>query len=145
MTADPSGAAPAARPTTHTGTRTVLHDPEGVIEAELPPIREPYECLIKAALAWTGPHTLAERDYEQIALQLTAQARALAADVHRHTALLPEESGARALADIVLDEAQRRLSVPIEGTVCCAQNRARLVRALYERLERLKAANPVRV
>jgi hypothetical protein len=28
----------------------------------------------------------------------------------------------------------------LEGTVCCVQDRARLVRALYERLDRLQAA-----
>lgn len=38
----------------HTSTHTVLYDPEGLIEAELPLDREPYECLVKAVLAWTG-------------------------------------------------------------------------------------------
>ncbi|GAA4668030.1 hypothetical protein GCM10023324_19780 [Streptomyces youssoufiensis] len=38
----------------------------------------PYECLVKAVLAWTGPDTLAERDHEKIALQLTGHARDLA-------------------------------------------------------------------
>jgi hypothetical protein len=37
-------------------------------------------------------------------------------------------------------EAEGRLSTRIEGTVRCVQNRARLVRALYERLDRLDAA-----
>jgi hypothetical protein len=32
--------------------------------------------------------------------------------------------------------------VPIEGTVRWVQNRARLVRALYERLDPLEAARP---
>lgn len=44
------------------------------------------------------------------------------------------------LADVVLLEADGRLSTTIEGTVRCVQNRARLVRALYERLDRLDAA-----
>ncbi len=47
-----------------------------------------------------------------------------------------------ALADIVLEETDRRLSVPAEGTARCAQNRARLVRALYERLDRLASVAP---
>ncbi|MEU9796690.1 DUF6415 family natural product biosynthesis protein [Streptomyces sparsogenes] len=126
----------------HTSTHTVPYDPEGLIEAELPLDREPYECLVKAVLAWTGPEALAERDLEQIALQLTGHARAVASDVRRRAAQLPKDSGPRALADVVLREAEGRLSVTIEGTVRCVQNRARLVRALYERLDRLEAARP---
>lgn len=136
----PRDDAPAARPALHTSTHTVLYDPDGLIEAELPLDRQPYECLVKAVLAWTGPEGLAERDYEQIALQLTGHARAVASDVRRRAAQLPKDSGPRALADVVLREAEGRLSVTIEGTVRCVQNRARLVRALYERLDRLEAA-----
>ncbi|WP_420717283.1 hypothetical protein [Streptomyces sp. WM6378] len=46
----------------------------------------------------------------------------------------------RALVDVVLREAEGRLFATLEGTVRCVQNRARLVRALYERLDRLEAA-----
>ncbi|MFH8336300.1 DUF6415 family natural product biosynthesis protein [Streptomyces sp. AM6-12] len=126
----------------HTSTHTVLHDPEGHIEAELPLDREPYESLVKAVLAWTDQDALTARDLEQIALQLTGHARAVASDVRRRAAQLPKNSGPRALADIVLCEAEGRLSVTIESTVRCVQNRARLVRALYERLDRLEAARP---
>jgi hypothetical protein len=124
----------------HTSTHTVLHDPDGLIEAGLPLDREPYECLVKAVLAWTGEDTLTARDLEQIALQLTGHARAVAADVRRRADQLPKDSGPKALADVVLREAEGRLSVPIDGTVRCVQNRARLVRALYERLDRLEGA-----
>lgn len=123
----------------HTSTHTVLYDPDGLIEAELPLDREPYESLVKAVLAWTGEDTLAERDYEQIGLQLTGHARAVATDVRRRANQLPENSEPRALADDVLREAEGRLSATLEGTVRCVQNRARLVRALYERLDRLEA------
>lgn len=123
----------------HTSSHTVLYDPDGLIEAELPLDREPYECLVKAVLAWTGPDTVTERDYE-IALQLTGHARAIAFDVRRCADQLPKDSGPRALADVVLQEAERRLSATLEGTVRCVQNRARLVRALYERLDRLETA-----
>ncbi|GAA1544690.1 hypothetical protein GCM10009730_62270 [Streptomyces albidochromogenes] len=68
---------------------------------------------------------------------LTGHARALAADVQRRADQLPKSSGPWALADVVLREAEGRLSATLEGTV---QNRARLVRALYERLDRLEAA-----
>ncbi|GGX46363.1 DUF6415 family natural product biosynthesis protein [Streptomyces chryseus] len=124
----------------HTSTHTVLYDPDGLIEAGLPLDREPYESLVTAVLAWTGEDALTTRDYEQIALQLTGHARAVASDVRRRADQLPKNSGPKALADVVLREAEGRLSVPIEGTVRCAQNRARLVRALYERLDRLDAA-----
>ncbi|WP_434600678.1 DUF6415 family natural product biosynthesis protein [Streptomyces sp. A5-4] len=126
----------------HTSTHTVLYDPDGLIEAELPLDREPYECLIKAVLAWTGPDALTTRDYEQIALQLTGHARAVASDVRRRADQLPKNSGPKALADVVLREAKGRLSATLEGTVHCVQNRARMVRALYERLDRLTEAVP---
>lgn len=123
------------------GTHTVLYDPQGLIEAELPLDRAPHEALVTAVLAWTDPH-LAPRDYEQIALQLTGHARAVAADVRRHASTMPKDNGRRALAEVVLREAEGRLSVPLEGTVRCAQNRARLVRALYTRLDRLTETLP---
>ncbi|MFI9771835.1 DUF6415 family natural product biosynthesis protein [Streptomyces sp. NPDC052415] len=122
-----------------TTTHKDPYDPKPLIEAELPLDREPYECLVKAVLAWTGTEAVAERDYEQIALQLTGHARALACDVGRRATQLPKDSGPRALTDVVLREAEGRMSATIEGTVRCVQNRARLVRALYERLDRLEA------
>ncbi|MFJ8856195.1 restriction endonuclease [Streptomyces sp. NPDC102437] len=123
------------------GTHTVLYDPQGLIEAELPLDRAPYEALVTAVLAWKDPH-LQPRDYEQIALQLTGHARAVAASVRRHAAVLPKNDGRGALAEVVLREADGRLSAPLERTARCAQNRARLVRALYTRLDRLTEAQP---
>ncbi|GAA2593582.1 hypothetical protein Stube_69710 [Streptomyces tubercidicus] len=66
----------------------------------------------------------------------------MASDVRRHAAALPKNDGRGALAEIVLCEAAGRLSVPLDGTVPCAQNRARLVRALYTRLHRLTEVAP---
>lgn len=120
-------------------THIVLYDPHSQIEAQLPLDRAPYEALVTAVLAWEDPH-LEPRDYEQIALQLTGHARAVAADVRRHAAALPKSDGRGALAEIVLREADGHLSAPLEGTARCAQNRARLVRALYTRLDRLTEA-----
>ncbi|MCX4775009.1 DUF6415 family natural product biosynthesis protein [Streptomyces sp. NBC_01285] len=129
----------------HTSAHTVLYDPDGLIEAELPPDREPYECLIKAVLAWTGEDTITARDLEQIALQLTGHARAVASDVRCRADQLPKSNGPKALADVILREAELQLSVKLEGTVHCVQNRARTVRALYERLDRLtESALPAR-
>ncbi|MEU7088133.1 DUF6415 family natural product biosynthesis protein [Streptomyces achromogenes] len=124
-----------------TDTRVVLYDPHGLIEAELPLDRAPHEALVTAVLAWKNPD-LAPRDYEQIALQLTGHARAVAAAVRRHAAALPKSDGRGALAEIVLREANGRLSAPLEGTARCAQNRARLVQALYTRLDRLTEPTP---
>lgn len=122
-----------------TTPHTVLHDPQGLIDADLPFDRAPYGLLVKTVLAWTGPHTLPPRDYEQIALLLTGHARAVAARVRRHADQLPKDSGARALADLVLRDAEDQLSATMNGTAHCAQNRARLVHALYERLDRIEA------
>lgn len=64
----------------------------------------------------------------------------VAADVQRQAATLPKNDGRGALAEVILREAADRLSQPIQGTARCVQNRARLVRALYERLDRLETA-----
>ncbi|WP_344499613.1 hypothetical protein [Streptomyces enissocaesilis] len=82
--------------------------------------------------------TLTTRHYEQIVLQLTGHARAV--DVRRRADQLPKDGGPKALAGIVLLDAEGRLSAALEGTVRCVQNRARLVRAPCERLDRLDAA-----
>ncbi|MFJ3713689.1 hypothetical protein [Streptomyces sp. NPDC090053] len=81
----------------HTSTHTVLYGPDGLTEVELPLDRDPYECLIKAVLAWTGKETLTARDYKQNVLQLTGHGRAVASDVRRRTGQLPRGSGTRAL------------------------------------------------
>lgn len=111
-------------------------DPEGRIEGRLSQHRAPYQALVAAVLGWTRP-TLAPRDYEQIALVLTAHARAVAADIHHRAMQLPEDDGQRALATVVLADTAWQLSIPIAGTARCAHDRARLVRELYERLDRL--------
>ncbi|WP_426500493.1 hypothetical protein [Streptomyces sp. D54] len=51
----------------------------------------------------------------------------VAADVRRLAAQLPEPSGRRALADMVLTEADQRLGPPLEGTPQCVQERAQVV------------------
>ncbi|MBQ1116254.1 DUF6415 family natural product biosynthesis protein [Streptomyces sp. C3-3] len=122
-------------------TDTELHDPHGLADADLPLERASYEALVTAVLAWKEPN-LTPRDYEQIVLQLTGHARAVAADVQRHADALPKNDGRGALAEVILREAAGRLSQPIEGTARCAQNRARLVRGLYTRLGRLTEPAP---
>ncbi|WP_050503100.1 DUF6415 family natural product biosynthesis protein [Streptomyces monomycini] len=103
--------------------------------------REPYLTLAQAVLAWSGPYeVLQPRDYEQIALQLAGHARSVADDVRRCCMALPKASAIRALTEIVLGEAERRLAPPPRPTVTGVQNLARLLRALYERHDRLHHA-----
>ncbi|MFE0379331.1 hypothetical protein ACFW1M_28005 [Streptomyces inhibens] len=66
----------------------------------------------------------------------------MAADVQRRAFTLSKDSGRRALAEVVLREAEGRLSVPLECTRRCVQNRARLVRALYARQDCLTQSLP---
>ncbi|MFF3277179.1 DUF6415 family natural product biosynthesis protein [Streptomyces chrestomyceticus] len=120
-----------------TSHHTALYDPANLIQAYAPLDRARYESLVALVLAWPDEPALHDRDYVQIALQLTGHARAVAADIQQHAARLPKDSGPRALAEVVLAEADRRLTPPLQGTVRCAQGRARMVRALYERLDRL--------
>lgn len=124
-------------------THRILHDPDGHLEGELPLDRQPHERLVQAVLGWNGEPGLAPADLQQIALQLTEAARAVAADVHHAAERLPVDHPARALAEVVLADADRLLAAAPEGTVCCARDRAGLVRALYERLDRLtECASP---
>ncbi|MCL6299504.1 restriction endonuclease [Streptomyces kronopolitis] len=123
-------------------TRTVPDEPGGAIEDPPPLDREAQLSLVKAVLAWTDTADLRESDLAQIALQLTEHARIVAADLRRRAVGLPEDSRRRVLVDVVLAEADRRLSIPARGTVACCQNRARLVRALHERLDRLADVAP---
>ncbi|UFQ19629.1 MULTISPECIES: DUF6415 family natural product biosynthesis protein [Streptomyces] len=102
--------------------------------------REPYMSLVQAVLAWSVPETAPRpRDCEQIALLLAAHARALADDLRHRCTRLPKSGSLRTLPEIVLGEAERRLSTGHRATVAGVQNLARLVRALYERLDHLHA------
>ncbi|MGC5400810.1 DUF6415 family natural product biosynthesis protein [Streptomyces sp. DT20] len=84
-------------------------------------------------------HAHPPRDLEQIALQLTGHARAVAADVRRHADQLPKDSGPKALADVILREAENQLSAQSRAP-CAVSRTARPVRVLYERLDRLETA-----
>ncbi|PJN13940.1 restriction endonuclease [Streptomyces sp. CB02120-2] len=121
------------------GAHKVQRDPENLLGTQSSLDRGPYEALVSAVLAWKSSH-LDDCDHEQIALQMTEHARGLARDVHRHALRLPEHDGRRALAEVVLGDAERILAEPLEATAACVQDRARLIRALYARLDRLAAA-----
>ncbi|RPK27546.1 hypothetical protein EES37_36630 [Streptomyces sp. ADI91-18] len=66
----------------------------------------------------------------------------MAFDVRRHAAALSKSDGRGALAEVILREADGRLSAPLKDTARCVQNRARLVRALYTRLDRVTEPLP---
>ena len=66
----------------------VLYGRLGLIDAGLPMGRGPHLLLAKAVLA-DGADELRPLDCEQIALQLTGHARAVASDVRRLLAPLP--------------------------------------------------------
>ncbi|MFL4496521.1 DUF6415 family natural product biosynthesis protein [Streptomyces sp. VTCC 41912] len=118
---------------------TVVFDPEGRFGVGLPLDREPHMQLVRAVISWAGRAPLPPGDAEQIALQLTGHAWAVAAELRHLCVGLPPDAESRVLAEAVLEEADRRLPQPLLGTLRCVQMRARLVRALYERLDRLAA------
>lgn len=120
---------------------TVLYDPEGRIDAELPLDRQTHERLARAVLAWSDPAALQPDDYEQVGLLLAGAAHAVAADVRESARKLPNDDGRRLLAEIVLREADGRLAQR-SRTLHGVKNKARLLRALYERLDRLQDTVP---
>ncbi|WP_338014484.1 DUF6415 family natural product biosynthesis protein [Streptomyces sp. CB00455] len=93
-------------------------------------------------LGWSADPDLRPAGVEQIALQLTGAAHAVAADVRHAAEQLTDGHTARILACVVLAEAGHRLAAGPQGTVRCAQGYARLVRVLYEHLDRLTEAAP---
>ncbi|BBG20655.1 hypothetical protein RVR_P1201 (plasmid) [Actinacidiphila reveromycinica] len=116
-------------------------DPQTLlVDAALPLERGPLLALVTLLLARVPDDApLPVRDYEQIALLLNGHARAVLASVNARRAGLPVGGPAQHLTSVVVAEAERRLSAPPRGTLHCVQHRARLVRALYERLDRLGA------
>ncbi|MEW9515426.1 restriction endonuclease [Streptomyces tubercidicus] len=103
----------------------------------LPLDREPHTRLVRDAIAWRGPERLHPHDYDHIALQLTGHANAVAAEVRHRCAALPLWAEPRVLAELLLEEAERRLGQPRLSTARCVQMRARQLRALYDRLDHL--------
>jgi hypothetical protein len=121
----------------------VLHDPDVVLDGELPLDRAPHQLLVRAVLAVSDPAGLAPADCTQIALQLTGHARIVARDVEQLAGQFPEHDGRRLFAEDVLRQARERLATPLESTLRCVQGRARIVRDLYARLDRLSTPRPV--
>ncbi|WP_245971028.1 DUF6415 family natural product biosynthesis protein [Streptomyces rishiriensis] len=124
-------------------SHAVLCDPDGWLTRTLPLDREPVMLLATAVIALpTAGGPLPPTDCEQIARLMAGHARLVADEVETLCAQLPRRSPLRPLTETVLGEARRRLSVNPRPTVASAQNRARVVRILYERLDRLQGLPP---
>ncbi|MFH8873786.1 restriction endonuclease [Streptomyces griseus] len=117
---------------------TVVYDPSGVVTGGLPLDRGPHLFLAAAVLAWgPAPAGVRAADCALICLQLTGHAQCVAADLRHRYENLPAVSELRPLTRVVLREAVNRLSTGPATTVARVQNRARLVQALYQALDRL--------
>lgn len=119
----------------------VLYDPEGRLTAELPPDRAVHEQVVRTALAWSSPLDVPADDVTQVGHLLAGAARVVADEVRACAARLPSDDGRRLFAELILQEADGRLSQPCTS-LNRVHNRARLIRALYERLDRVQAAVP---
>ncbi|MFS0696869.1 restriction endonuclease [Streptomyces nitrosporeus] len=116
---------------------TVLYDPEGHLAAQLPLDRLTHERVARAVLAWSDPDALVPDDYEQVGLLLAGAARAVADDVRALAVRLPEDDGRRLFAEFVVGQADDCLARPSRNLLR-VRDRARTLRALYERLDRLQ-------
>ncbi|AZM57332.1 restriction endonuclease [Streptomyces sp. WAC 01529] len=123
-------------------THHVLYDPDGGLTAELPPDRTVHEQVVRTALAWSSPLDVPAADVAALGHLLAGAAQVVADEVRLRADRPPENDGRRVLAELILQEADSRLSQPCTS-LHRVHNRARLIRALYERLDRLNTAVPV--
>ncbi|MFD9418013.1 DUF6415 family natural product biosynthesis protein [Streptomyces goshikiensis] len=128
------------------GYYSVVHDPDGRLGHELPLDREPHLQLAASVLAWTPDTVPPVADTALTVLELTGHARLLRDELADRIDRLPA-CELRQLLTYTLGEAERRLSPAATspcGDLAHAQNRARLVQALYGALDRIEAEHPVR-
>ncbi|GHB75726.1 hypothetical protein GCM10010331_74430 [Streptomyces xanthochromogenes] len=125
-----------------TGTHHILYDPDGRLAAELPPDRTAHEQVVRTALAWPSPLDIPAPDVAAVGHLLAGAAWVVADAVRICADRLPEDDGRRVFAELILQEADGCLSRPCTSLER-VQSRARLIRSLYERLDRLEAAVPV--
>lgn len=119
----------------------VLDDPKRLLARTLPLDRSAILRLVTAVLAPQAPVTgLRPEDCLQIGQLLAGHASILADDVCELLSQQPPDSRLRPITESVLTEARGRLSIPPRATLPSVQNRARLVRALYRRLDLLESA-----
>ncbi|MEV6734539.1 MULTISPECIES: DUF6415 family natural product biosynthesis protein [unclassified Streptomyces] len=127
------------------GYYSVVHDPDGRLGHQLPLDREPHLQLATSVLAWTPQTVPPVADTALTVLELTGHARLLRDELADRIDRLPADCERRQLLTYTLGEAERRLSPAAMspcGDLAHAQNRARLVQALYGSLDRLEAERP---
>ncbi len=86
--------------------------------------------------AWSDHGALWPDGYEQVGLLLAGTARVAADDVRALADRLPENDGRRLFAEFVMSQADGCLARPARN-LFRTRGRARTLRALYERLDRL--------
>ncbi|MER5884908.1 restriction endonuclease [Streptomyces sp. NPDC001941] len=116
---------------------TVVHDRAGLAEGDLPPDRPTHERLVRAVLSWQDTAPLHPADYEQMGLLLSGAAHVVAAELRHRVDQLGKDDRRGHISRIVLSEAESRLSQPSRGTLHGVQHQARLIQALYQRLDHL--------
>ncbi|MFJ9434551.1 DUF6415 family natural product biosynthesis protein [Streptomyces sp. NPDC101490] len=130
---------------------SVVHDPTGSWDSDIPLDRDANGALAAAVLRWgQGTDAPAQADIEQTALLLSGYLTILIAELATALATLPkghpmsvtEQAGAA----ITIQEAQRRLDAPSHpfrrAPLAQARIRARLVETLHTALDRA-LADPV--
>ncbi|MFG2621252.1 restriction endonuclease [Streptomyces sp. NPDC048507] len=122
---------------------TAPHADRSVDPEEFPLDRAAHEALADAVL---GDAPDPRADPQLVALQLAGAARVIAEDLRRAADRLPPHHGLRALTDMLLEATARATAPrPPADAARCARDLARLVRALYARLDRLATAVPAPV
>ncbi|RSS57464.1 restriction endonuclease [Streptomyces sp. WAC01280] len=133
---------------------SIVHDPTGSWDADLPLDREVNERLAATVLDWRrGDDSVPPpADIEQAALQLSGyaelQVRELRAALERLPRDLEQSTAEQLRTGITLAEAVRRLRAPAirrGDPLNQAQSRARLVDALHSALDRTLAELPAPV
>ncbi|SEE60306.1 hypothetical protein [Streptomyces sp. TLI_105] len=133
---------------------SVVHDPTGQWDTDIPLDRERHEQLLATVLDWgrDGCAVPPRADIDQAVLQLSGYAHLLVRETHKMLARLPRDPDVRSRAaiarlqsEITLGEAARRLRAPAiraAGGLGQARSRARLVQALHSTYDRVAAALP---
>ncbi|GHA72023.1 hypothetical protein GCM10010372_83680 [Streptomyces tauricus] len=107
----------------------------------MPLDRTTHERVVRAVLAWSDPDMLRPDDCEQVGLLLAGASRAVADDVRALAVRLPEDDGRRLFAEFVMGQTDDCLA-RASRNLLRIRDRARTLRALYERLDRLQDAAP---
>ncbi|MEV3896510.1 restriction endonuclease [Streptomyces sp. NPDC098077] len=120
----------------------VVHAPRRDSADAVPLDRATHARAARTALGWTTPLDAPAGELAEVGLLLAGAIRVVADDVRLHSGRLPEGDGRRVFAELILREAGRLPSLPCTR-LSQVHGRARMLRALYERLDRVRQASPV--